>query len=120
MKKLLTLLAGSSLCSLSVQAQGLSAWLPAKGQLNVTPAYSYQRFDEFWVAAEKVSTEDASGGFDDPQEQHNALLTLEYGITDTLALDTTLGYSWVSSPLAPGGHATVSYTHLTLPTSDLV
>jgi hypothetical protein len=78
----------------SVSAQ-FSAWLPEAEQWILTPSYSYQTFDEFWLGRDKVE-------LPDDVTQHATLLTVEYGITEQLAADATIGYTWVNSTDAFG------------------
>jgi hypothetical protein len=78
----------------SASAQ-FSAWLPETRQIIVTPSYSYQTFDEFWLARDKVE-------LPDNVSQHTTLLTVEYGVSERLAADATVGYTWVNSTEAFG------------------
>jgi len=64
-----------------------SVWLPGADKLVVTPSYVYQSFDEFWMGATKVE-------MDGDLWQHTAFLGFDYGLTDNLALDATVGWVW--------------------------
>jgi len=64
-----------------------SVWLPGADRLVVTPSYVYQTFDEFWIGDEKVK-------LDGDLWQHTAFLGFDYGITDDIALDATIGGVW--------------------------
>jgi hypothetical protein len=80
------------------QVFGQSAILPAPGQFEATPMYVYQSFKDFWMGKDKASLPDHI-------VQHTASVALEYGVTDTIALDTTVGYTWVDTT-AFGGKTT--------------
>src|SRR5687767_10224151 len=64
-----------------------SVWLPGADRLVVTPSYVYQTFDEFWMGDNKVK-------LDGDLWQHTAFLGFDYGLTDDLALDATVGWVW--------------------------
>ena len=94
MKRLIFCGGAAMTCVLSASAQ-FSAWLPDAHQIIVTPSYAYQTFDEFWLGRDKMD-------LSDDVNQHTTLLTLEYGITERLAADATVGYTWVDSTDAFG------------------
>ena len=94
MKRLILGASAAISCALSASAQ-FSAWLPDAHQIIITPSYAFQTFDEFWLGRDKVE-------LSDDVNQHTTLLTLEYGITERLAADATLGYTWVDSTDAFG------------------
>ena len=64
-----------------------SVWLPGEQKVVVTPSFVFQQFDEFWMGETKV---DLGGHL----RQQTALLGVDYGITDDLALDATVGWVW--------------------------
>jgi hypothetical protein len=68
-------------------AQSYSVWLPEPKELVVTPGYVFQTFDEFWRGRDKVELRDRA-------TQHKALLGLEYGLSEKLAVDLAGGYLW--------------------------
>ena len=77
-----------------------SVWTPEQGRFVVTPSYVYQTFDEFWAGKDKVK-------LDGDMWQHTALLSFDYGITENLALDATVGWVWSetdSTMLGAGSH----------------
>ncbi len=84
MKIFLFLTAGFVAAAGSLHAQ--SAWLPESGQLIVTPGYSYQTIQNFWAGPSYSKL---------PVNliQHNAYLSLEYGLGRQFAADVTFGYS---------------------------
>lgn len=63
-----------------------SPWLPAPQSGNVTLSYIYATADEFYRGKSRTS-------LPTDLEQHSALLKLEYGLTDRLALDLSSGYA---------------------------
>jgi len=83
------LFAASLLLALCIgqAARAQSAYLPAPGSGSVTGGYSFYSFDEFWYG-------DTKGDLPDPIEQHNAVIGIEYGLTDRLALDATGGWAY--------------------------
>ncbi len=72
--------------AISSVALAESPWLPAPQSGNATISYIYTTADEFRVGKNRTS-------LPDDLEQHNALLNLEYGITDRLAIDLSFGYA---------------------------
>lgn len=94
MNKSIPAVLGLSLVSAAC-AHAQSAWLPKPQEFVVTPAFTYQRFDTFWAGKTETSLKP------DDLTQETALLGLEYGVTEFLALDINGGYSWTSTK-APG------------------
>ena len=86
-KACLSITAGLITCA-SAFAQSYSVWLPKEHELVVTPAYTFQMFDEFWAGGQKVKLP----SYD---YQHTMFLGFEYGLTEQIALDLTGGYTWV-------------------------
>jgi hypothetical protein len=64
-----------------------SAWLPEARKLVVTPSYVYQDFDEVWLGKNEV-------GLSGDLWQHAAFLGFDYGITEDIAVDLTVGWVW--------------------------
>jgi hypothetical protein len=80
----------SSAIGLSILAAGAasaqySSYLPESRQILVTPLYMYSYYDDAWIGKTSMPIE---------QDQHSVYLQLEYGFTDWLAGDLSLGYSW--------------------------
>ncbi len=75
-----------TVCSIPSIALAESPWLPAPQSGNVSLSYIYSTADDFRAGKNKTS-------LPTDLEQHNALLNLEYGITDRLAIDVSLGYA---------------------------
>ena len=86
MHKRATLAAGL-LMACNAGAQSYSVWLPEPQELVATPGYAFQTFDEYWRGRDKVELRDRA-------TQHKALLALEYGLSEKVALDLTAGYLW--------------------------
>ncbi len=87
-KQICLSIAASFVASASAFAQSYSVWLPKAEELVVTPAYTFQSFDEFWLGRDKVK-------LPHHEYQHTMFLSLEYGVTEQIALDLTGGYTWV-------------------------
>jgi hypothetical protein len=81
-----TLLTSFTLLSTMVVARAqYSAYLPAAGELNLTPTYTYSYYDKAWIGKTKMEID---------QDQHGTFLSGQYGITDRFAFDATVGYAW--------------------------
>jgi hypothetical protein len=74
---------------------GQSAILPAPGQFEATPMYVYQSFQDIWRGNTRAT-------IPSPMVQHTATVALEYGVTETIAFDTTVGYTRVNWDTAGG------------------
>lgn len=61
-------------------------WLPEPGSLNATLSYVFQTADDFYFGNKKAD-------LPTDLEQHTVSAFLEYGLTDSLALDARLGYA---------------------------
>ncbi|HTD87536.1 MAG TPA: hypothetical protein VK850_13235 [Candidatus Binatia bacterium] len=80
---------------LSADAQH-SVWTPEQGKIVITPSYVYQTFDEFWAGKDKVK-------LDGELWQHIAAFSIDYGITEDLTVDATIGWVWSETDSsAPG------------------
>ena len=88
MHKSVSCLAGL-MAAWSAAAQSYSVWLPAPKELVVSPGYVHGTFSEYWGGREKA---DLAGEF----RQHKALFSLEYGLSEKVALDLRAGYVWRS------------------------
>lgn len=75
----------------SVYAQ--SAWLPESGRWEVTPVYTFQTFDEFWMG--DTSVRNPNDG--DSLDQHSGFIAVEYGFASGWAADVALGYTHSAS-----------------------
>ncbi len=86
--------------SIASNAVAQTPWLPSPGSSDITIALSNQKADDFKPG-------DASGKLPATLKQTNFGLTYNYGVSDALALDATVGYaksSFIQVPgLAPNG-----------------
>lgn len=78
-----------ALSIVSVSAQ--SAWIPAEGKFQVAPSYVFQSFRNIWMGGPHETR------LSDDVIQHTASVSLEYGLSESLAFDTSLGYTRVES-----------------------
>ena len=76
-----------------VPALAQSAYLPAAGELNITPGYSFASYDVFRVGTTRVKPLRANNASFD---QHAGYLSGEYGLSENFALDVTVGYTRAS------------------------
>ena len=74
------------LLALASPARADRTWLPEKGQLNVSPIFVYETFDEFYM--NETRTDYPPGRY----KQITALVAVEYGLLDGISLDLTMGY----------------------------
>ncbi len=68
---------------------GQSAWIPEVNQWELTPFYTFQTFDEFWVGTQKVHNPNDGDSLD----QHTVSMAAEYGLAQCWALDLTFGFT---------------------------
>lgn len=79
--------------ALSIAAQlgaQTSAWLPARGTVNVTPMFGWQSFQDIRVGSAPVR-------LGDTVRQSTAVVSAEIGVARNFAVDVTAGYSGVNS-----------------------
>lgn len=91
-----TLLALAGLAAApTVSAQ--TAWLPEPCQLNLTPGYVFQTFDEAWAGGTRTQ-------LPDDVMLHTFLLNGDYGVTRSIAVDASVGYTGEETDaFGPGG-----------------
>lgn len=83
-------------------AFGQSAWLPEPRAWELTPVYTFQTFDQFWMGDQKVDNPNDGDSLD----QHSAYLAVEYGFAKNWAADVAVGYTYSSSSaFNPGGES---------------
>ena len=87
--RILSLLCLSTGIACAAHAQ--SAWLPARGELVISPAFAHQEFDQGWVGETKVDFIPLGVRL----VQRSYVVALEYGLTPSVALDLTGGWSQV-------------------------
>jgi len=112
MKTIASLLfVAAALCHSSVHAQ--SAYTPPARTGSVTPSFSYQTFDNFYDSNEVVSL--SSVGINGIQ-QYTISIAAEYGITDDIAVDALLGWTWaeMNNPIGPGDPTSIDGLNDTL------
>ena len=80
---------------LTALAEGDSPWLPIPGDLAVTINYTKQSGDDAYLGSTKVPISAITGGAASKFERSTTTLRLDYGISDALSLDATLGYGRV-------------------------
>jgi len=82
-------------------AAAQSAYTPGARTGSVSPSFSYQTFENFYDSDQVVSLADF--GINSIQ-QYSATVIGEYGITDDIAFDFVMGWTWAESnaALAPG------------------
>ncbi len=68
-----------------------SAYLPTPGAFEATPMYVYQSFEDFWMGRTRNEM------LTEAVVQHTASVSVEYGLSQRFALDTTVGYTWVDT-----------------------
>ncbi|MFQ3669929.1 MAG: hypothetical protein SNJ84_00565 [Verrucomicrobiia bacterium] len=97
----------------AVRLWGQGAYTPEAGKFTVTPSYTYQTFDRFYNSKDSIRLRNF--GIEDIQ-QHAASVSAEYGITNDLAVDVTLGYviAYVDNVLVPGDPKTIDGLNDTL------
>ena len=69
-------------------AAAQNIWLAAPGTLVVTPIYTHQSFDEFYLGTARMS-------LPDDITQRTQTLRFDYGLAPRLALDASIGYTKV-------------------------
>lgn len=80
--------ASSALVAAIHVANAQTVWLVQPGTLVVTPSYSAQSFDEFYVGTAKMK-------LPADLKQTSESARFDYGLTASLALDATIGYTEV-------------------------
>jgi hypothetical protein len=81
-----------------------SAYLPGKGTLDVSPNVLYYEFTEFVVGGEvgafwkgtfrELGRDPVDQGFQDPIKYYYIGVAMDYGVTETLAIDANFGYAY--------------------------
>ncbi len=69
----------------NVMVRGQSAWLPEPSRWEVALSYTFETFDEFYGAGQKMD-------YPERIDQHTAGIFLDYGLRSNIALDLRLGY----------------------------
>ncbi|MEY2877890.1 MAG: hypothetical protein RLZZ15_270 [Verrucomicrobiota bacterium] len=78
----------AALAATAQRSSAQTVWLAEPGALVVTPIYTAQSFDEFYVGTAKMK-------LPDDITQRTTSLRFDYGLAPHLALDATIGYTTV-------------------------
>lgn len=81
-------------------AEGDSPWLPIPGQLALGVSHTRQSGDNAYIGDQKLSLKAITNGAGDKFERTNTSLRLGYGISDSLAVDATIGWGDVKAGAA--------------------
>lgn len=85
---------GCACVGLGFSSAAQSAWLPAAGELSLTPGYTFLTYDTFLVGKVKMAPLKANGASFD---QHTGFISAEYGLSENFAADLTVGYTRAST-----------------------
>ncbi len=93
--------------------QAQSAYTPTARTGNVTPSFSFQTFDSFY---DSNRVNDLSAFGISYIRQYSISVAAEYGITDDIAVDALLGWTWANmdNPLVPGNPTSIDGLNDTL------
>jgi Putative MetA-pathway of phenol degradation len=93
----------STLCAMLVAtpllalAEGDSPWLPIPGQFSLGVSHTRQSGDYAYIGDKKTSLTAITNGAGDKFERSTTSLRLGYGISDSLAVDATIGWGDVKA-----------------------
>lgn len=73
-------------------AEGTSPWLPIPGEFSITANYTFQSGDAAYIGENEIPVSAITGGAADDFERSTKTLLLSYGLSDTFAVDASLGY----------------------------
>ncbi len=94
--RLKTLLAAAGvLMSSAALAEGASPWLPIPGQLTLGVNHTEQSGDSAYIGNTALPLSTITGGGASTYKRATTQLRLGYGLSDSLAIDATLGYGKV-------------------------
>ena len=77
-------------------AEGASPWLPIPGQLSLGINHTEQSGDSAYIGGMKLPLSAITGGAASKYKRATTQLRFGYGISDSLAIDATIGYGKVS------------------------
>ena len=77
---------------LAAVAEGDSPWLPIPGQFSLGVSYSQQSAKDAYIGDTKLSISDITGGAASKFKRTTTAFSLNYGLSDAVSLDATLGY----------------------------
>ena len=78
---------------LTALAESDSPWLPIPGQAALSANYTTQSGDNAYIGNNKLPISAITGGAATKYKRSSTALRFDYGITDALALDATIGYA---------------------------
>jgi hypothetical protein len=93
LKSLLT--AAAILLPVAAFAEGASPWLPIPGQFSLGVNYTDQSGDSAYIGSMKLPLSAITGGAASKYKRSTTQVRFGYGISDSLALDATIGYGKV-------------------------
>ena len=74
-------------------AEGDSPWLPIPGQTSISANYTAQRGDSAYIGSTLVPISAITGGGASQYKRSTTTVRVDYGLSDSVALDATLGYA---------------------------
>lgn len=83
--------------SMTALAESTSPWLPIPGQLSLTLNYTQQSGDSSYINQTDVPVIEITGGEAEEFERTTTSLIINYGISDSVALDAVIGYGEVDA-----------------------
>lgn len=102
------LLPAAALFGLAAAALGQTPWGVAQGKTVVTPTVIYEAFDSAYVGEAQLTTGQILSTPVSPElSVQTFLVNLEYGVTDRLTLDLTVGYTRASGDLPDAANASL-------------
>jgi hypothetical protein len=87
--------------TIPVAATAQDAWLPRAGDKSISAVYTFQTFENFFLAESKATYPFGRS------VQQTWFATFEYGLTESLALDLTAAYTYTSTSASPDSPAGV-------------
>ena len=77
-------------------AEGNSPWLPIPGQISASIGYVTQKADEAYIGTTKLAVSAITGGAATKYDRSSTKLRVDYGLTDSVALDAALSFGSTS------------------------
>ncbi len=78
-------------------AEGSSPWLPIPGETSVTINVTQQQGDDAYIGDEELSASAITGGGASSFDRNDTAFLINYGITESLAIDALVGYGNVEA-----------------------
>lgn len=95
MKSKILLAAAIVVLPAAVWAEGASPWLPIPGQFTIGVNHTEQSGDAAYIGSTEVPLATITGGAASKYKRATTQLRFGYGVSDSLALDATIGYGKV-------------------------